>query len=128
MDLVRRFIASIDTTFGPAKRMPHPNIRKSNWRLWRYFEKAVNRVILRWLLFLLANAVGCKMIGSTPFNTADYFDLVLVQEADVMEGHAVRRRLPSANSMSRDLELSAVPHYAWANRRPGTVQIWLPCL
>ena len=94
MDLVRRFADPIDTTFGPAKRMPHQNLRKSNWRPWSYFEKAVNRVILRWLLFLLANAVGCKMIGSTPFNTADYFDLVLVQEADVMEGHAVRRRLP----------------------------------
>jgi uncharacterized protein len=36
--------------------------------------------------------------------------------------------LSSANPQYRDLELTAVPYYAWANRGPGAMRVWLPCM
>ena len=28
----------------------------------------------------------------------------------------------------QDLELTAIPYYAWANREPGTMRVWIPRL
>lgn len=82
--------------------------------------------ILALAAFLIDQRSRRKMIGSIPFNTAHYVDLVPVREADVMEGHAVWRTLSSASSQCQNLELSAVPYSTWANRGPGTMRVWLP--
>lgn len=37
------------------------------------------------------------------------------------------RALSSVSPSYRDVELTAVPYYAWANRGPGTMRVWLPC-
>ena len=38
------------------------------------------------------------------------------------------RALSSVSPLYRDLELTAVPYYAWANRGPGPMRVWLPCI
>jgi DUF1680 family protein len=38
------------------------------------------------------------------------------------------RALSSVSPLYQDLELTAVPYYAWANRRPGTMRVWIPCI
>jgi len=30
------------------------------------------------------------------------------------------------NSQRRPAEVTAIPYYAWANREPGQMQVWLP--
>ena len=94
----------------------------------RLFRESSQPRYLALTAFLIDQRGRTKMIGSTPFNTAHYFDLVPVREADVMEGHAVWHTLWSASSQGQALELSAVPHYAWTHRRLRTMQVWLPCL
>lgn len=37
------------------------------------------------------------------------------------------RASASVNPSYQDLELTAIPYYAWANRGPGTMRVWLPC-
>jgi len=37
------------------------------------------------------------------------------------------RALSLVTPSYQDLELTAVPYYAWANRGPGTMRVWLPC-
>lgn len=92
------------------------------------FRKSSQPRIIALAAFLIDQRGRRKRIGSIPFNAASYFDLVPVREADVMEGHAVRRTLSSASSQCQDLELSAEPYYAWANRGPGIMGVWLPDL
>lgn len=36
------------------------------------------------------------------------------------------RTLPSSEPQYQDLELTAIPYYAWANREPGTMRVWIP--
>ena len=36
------------------------------------------------------------------------------------------RGLSSVSSQYQDLELTAVPYYAWANRGPGKMRVWVP--
>lgn len=41
---------------------------------------------------------------------------------------ALYRTWSSASLHYQDLELTAVPYYTWANRGPGTMRVWLPCV
>ena len=34
----------------------------------------------------------------------------------------------NADQGSTDVDLAAIPYYAWANREPGPMQVWLPRL
>jgi DUF1680 family protein len=36
-------------------------------------------------------------------------------------------RPPDANGL-RSVEVTAIPYYAWANREPGPMQVWIPLL
>ena len=38
------------------------------------------------------------------------------------------RASSSVSPPYQDLELTAVPYYAWANRGPGTMRVWIPCI
>jgi DUF1680 family protein len=70
-----------------------------------------------WQEGLLGKIMGIKAQG-------------VVEEMSNWEG-ALYRRWSSASPHSlrcQDLELTAVPYYAWANRGPGTMRVWLPCL
>ena len=36
------------------------------------------------------------------------------------------RKLSPVSPAYKDIELTAIPYYAWANRGPGTMRVWLP--
>ncbi|HBX69979.1 MAG TPA: hypothetical protein DEH25_11545 [Chloroflexi bacterium] len=36
------------------------------------------------------------------------------------------RSLKAEPQPSQELELRAIPYYAWANREPGTMRVWIP--
>jgi DUF1680 family protein len=38
------------------------------------------------------------------------------------------RALSPVSPPHQSLELTAVPYYAWANRGPGTMRVWIPCI
>jgi DUF1680 family protein len=38
------------------------------------------------------------------------------------------RSLKAGNLPYQELELTAIPYYAWANRGPGTMRVWIPRL
>lgn len=67
-----------------------------------------------WQEDLLGNIIGIKAQGAVE-DMSNWKD-------------ALYRKLSSANPKYQDLELTAVPYYAWANRGPGTMRVWLPCL
>jgi len=48
-----------------------------------------------------------------------------VEDMSGWEGLLYRSFSP-ASPPYRDLELTAVPYYAWANRGPGTMRVWIP--
>jgi DUF1680 family protein len=36
------------------------------------------------------------------------------------------RQAPAESLPQREVELTAIPYYAWANRGPGTMRVWIP--
>jgi DUF1680 family protein len=37
------------------------------------------------------------------------------------------RSAPVEDLPQREVVLTAVPYYAWANRGPGAMRVWIPC-
>ena len=133
-------IHSEHSPFGPPENdIARKCVRKGWISVWtagddgprdqvEFFRKSSQPRNFALAAFLMDQRGRREMIGTIPFDTTPYCDLVPVGEADVMEGHTVRRTLPSASSQCQDLELSAEPFYAWANRGPATMGDWLPGL
>lgn len=44
---------------------------------------------------------------------------------DGWAGRLYRTALPSTRQPGQSVELTAIPYYAWANRAPGAMQVWL---
>lgn len=44
---------------------------------------------------------------------------------DGWAGRLYRTALPSSRQPGQSVELTAIPYYAWANRAPGSMQVWL---
>ncbi len=34
--------------------------------------------------------------------------------------------LPIDSSAMKPVDITAIPYYAWANREPGAMQVWIP--
>lgn len=66
-----------------------------------------------WRDDLLGNIVAIKVQGA-------------VEDLNGWED-TLYRALSSVSPAYRDLELTAVPYYAWANREPGAMRVWLSC-
>lgn len=60
-----------------------------------------------------------KLLGIKPQRTV---------EAMTNWDGALHRSLSSASPQHQDCELTAKSYCAWANRGPGTMRLWLPCL
>jgi len=50
----------------------------------------------------------------------------VVEDLSDWEG-TLYRALSPASPSCQNLDLTAVPYYAWANRGPGAMRVWLPC-
>jgi DUF1680 family protein len=64
-----------------------------------------------------------------PRSAPDILDGMLVVRATAGLGPAVcalYERLADGRAASEPVELTAVPYFAWANREPGAVRVWIP--
>jgi DUF1680 family protein len=51
----------------------------------------------------------------------------LLNGVEVITGRAIGfQRLPSGEVASREQSFTAIPYYAWANRGPGEMTVWIP--
>ena len=51
-----------------------------------------------------------------------------VESVELVDGPLYRTYDPAASVPSRETELTAIPYYAWANRTPGAMRVFLPLL
>jgi uncharacterized protein len=82
------------------------------------------------------NLSDVRINPGTPLKTAWREDLLgkimVIKAQGVVEDvsswmDTLYRVSSSVDPKYQDLELTAVPYYAWANRGPGAMRVWIPC-
>ncbi|MBN1311481.1 MAG: glycoside hydrolase family 127 protein [Anaerolineae bacterium] len=91
LDIACRFADHIDAAFGPGKRDAVPGHPEIELALVELSRETGEQRYLKLAGFFIDQRGRGKMIGATPFDAGYHQDRVLVREAEIVEGHAVRQ-------------------------------------
>jgi uncharacterized protein len=119
--IARRVVDDLHVVFGPGRRATTDGHAEIEMALVELYRETGERRHLDLAAFFLDQR-GRGRIGPNRYGSAAAFQhRVPVREATTVEGHAVR-----ALAARRAAALTAIPYYAWANREPGAMRVWIP--